>query len=155
MPTEPSLNSKVEMWDSLQWHEVRTKFHENSWNNKLFFCIVTKCHIWTLHYEGGSVLPGEFGSRLGLGFFLFAAAYGQALGPTQPPIQWVPGVLSPGIKRPGREADHSPASSVEVNAWSYTSTPQYIFMACCWIKHYDAVLCWAQGQLYVYRYGEL
>jgi hypothetical protein len=31
-----------------------------------------------------------------------------ALGPTQPPIQWVPGALSLGVKRPGREADHSP-----------------------------------------------
>jgi hypothetical protein len=31
---------------------------------------------------------------------------------------------------PGREADHSPPSSAEVkNAWSYTSTPQYVFMA--------------------------
>jgi hypothetical protein len=35
-----------------------------------------------------------------------------------------PGALSLGIKRPGREADHSPPSSAEVkNAWSYTSTP--------------------------------
>jgi len=31
-----------------------------------------------------------------------------ALGPTQPPIQWVPGV-----KRPGRGVDHPPASSAE------------------------------------------
>jgi hypothetical protein len=30
-----------------------------------------------------------------------------ALGPTQPPIQQVPGVLSPGIKWPGCEADHT------------------------------------------------
>jgi hypothetical protein len=37
-----------------------------------------------------------------------------ALGPTQPPIRWVPGDLSPGVKRPGREADHSPPSSAEV-----------------------------------------
>jgi hypothetical protein len=30
----------------------------------------------------------------------------------------------PGVKRPGREADHSPPSSAEVkNAWRYTSTP--------------------------------
>jgi hypothetical protein len=37
-----------------------------------------------------------------------------ALGPTQPPIQWVGGVLSVGVKRPGREASHSPPSSAEV-----------------------------------------
>jgi hypothetical protein len=36
------------------------------------------------------------------------------LGPTQPPIQWIPGVLSPGVKWPGREADHSPPTSAEV-----------------------------------------
>jgi len=29
-----------------------------------------------------------------------------ALGPTQPPIQWVLGALFLGIKRPVREADH-------------------------------------------------
>jgi hypothetical protein len=34
--------------------------------------------------------------------------------PTQPPIQWVPEALSLGVKRPGREADHSPPSSAEV-----------------------------------------
>jgi hypothetical protein len=37
-----------------------------------------------------------------------------ALGPSQPSIQWVPGALSLGVKRPGREADHSPPSSNEV-----------------------------------------
>jgi hypothetical protein len=38
-----------------------------------------------------------------------------ALRPTQPPVQWVPGVLSPGVKaRPGRDADHSPLPSAEV-----------------------------------------
>jgi hypothetical protein len=43
---------------------------------------------------------------------------------TQPPIQWLPGVLSLGLKLPWREADHSSPSSAEVkNACSYTSTP--------------------------------
>jgi len=32
----------------------------------------------------------------------------------QPPIQWVPGAFSLGVKRPGRKADHSPPSSAEV-----------------------------------------
>jgi hypothetical protein len=40
-----------------------------------------------------------------------------ALGPTQPPIQWERGALSLGVKRPGREADHSPPSSAEVKEW--------------------------------------
>jgi hypothetical protein len=49
-----------------------------------------------------------------------------ALGPTQPPIKWVPGALSVGVKRLGREADHSPPSSAEVkNARSCTSTAQW------------------------------
>jgi hypothetical protein len=37
-----------------------------------------------------------------------------ALGPTQSPIQWVPGALSLRVKWPGREADHSPPSGAEV-----------------------------------------
>jgi hypothetical protein len=46
-----------------------------------------------------------------------------AVGPTQPPIQWVL-ALSPGVKRLGHEADHSPPpSAIVMNAWSYTSTP--------------------------------
>jgi hypothetical protein len=32
----------------------------------------------------------------------------------QPPIQWLSGDLSPGAKRPGREADHSPQTSAKV-----------------------------------------
>jgi hypothetical protein len=42
-----------------------------------------------------------------------------------------------GVKRLGREADHSPPSSAEVNAWRYTSTPQYSFMTWCLFKHRD------------------
>jgi hypothetical protein len=50
----------------------------------------------------------------GAGNFLFTTASRPALGPTQPPFQWVPGALSLGVKRPGREADHSPPSNREV-----------------------------------------
>jgi hypothetical protein len=61
------------------------------------------------------------GSRVrfptGDGIFLFTTAFRTALEPTQPPIQWVPGALSLGVKQPGREADHSPPSSAEVKEW--------------------------------------
>jgi hypothetical protein len=46
--------------------------------------------------------------------FLFYVASRPTLGPTQPPIQWVPRAGFPWIKRPGRKADHSPPSSAEV-----------------------------------------
>jgi hypothetical protein len=66
-----------------------------------------------------------------------------ALVPNQPLIQWVPGALSPGVKRPGREADQSHSYNAKVKkARSYTSTSQYAFMAWCSVK--------AQGQLYLY-----
>jgi hypothetical protein len=37
------------------------------------------------------------------------------LRPTQPPIQRIPGVISPVLKQAGHEADHSYPSNVEVN----------------------------------------
>jgi len=56
----------------------------------------------------------------------------------QPPFRWVPGAFFLGVKQPGREADQSPPSSAEVkNAVTYTSTPQYAFMAWCSVKHRD------------------
>jgi hypothetical protein len=62
-----------------------------------------------------------FESQQGLGIFLLTTACRPVLRPTQPPIRWVPGALSLGVKRPRCEADHSPPSSAEVkNAWSYT-----------------------------------
>jgi hypothetical protein len=62
-------------------------------------------------------------------FSIFFPASRPALGPTQPPIKWVTGALSLRVKRPGREADHSPPSSAEVKKErSYISTPQYAFM---------------------------
>jgi hypothetical protein len=45
-----------------------------------------------------------------------------AVWPTQPPVQWVLGVLSLGVKPPRREADHSPPGTAWVmRKWSYTS----------------------------------
>jgi hypothetical protein len=44
-------------------------------------------------------------------------------GVNQPPIQKLKGVHFPGVKRQGREADHSPPASAEVKKmWIYTSS---------------------------------
>jgi hypothetical protein len=46
--------------------------------------------------------------------FIFSAASRPPLEPIQSPIQWVPGVLSLGLKRSGRQADNFPPSTVVV-----------------------------------------
>jgi hypothetical protein len=61
--------------------------------------------------------------------FLFSTSSRPALGSIQP-IQWVPGSLSAGVKRPRRETDNSLPTSAEVKKmWNYTSTLPYMFMA--------------------------
>jgi hypothetical protein len=71
----------------------------------------------------------------------FAPAPGSrtALGPTQPPIQWVPEALSLGVKRPGREADHSPSSSAEVEerVELYLHSPNTPYWRGAQLKHRD------------------
>jgi hypothetical protein len=80
---------------------------------------------------GTAVVRGSISGRYNDGIFLFATAFRPALGPTHPPIQWVPEV-----KWSGREADHSPSPSAEVkNVWSCTSIPP--------IRVHDVVLNWA------------
>jgi hypothetical protein len=50
------------------------------------------------------------------------------MGPTKPPVKWVPGVLYRGLKRLRHEADRLPPTSAEgKNERSYTSTPYTCF----------------------------
>jgi hypothetical protein len=71
----------------------------------------------------GSLCPGRVKN------FLFSTSSRPALGPTKPPIKWVLGVLSPGVKQQGCEVYHSPPTSAKVKKiWIYTSTPPYAFM---------------------------
>jgi hypothetical protein len=88
-------------------------------------CILTEIKLYEKDFGAGiAQLVQSLGYRLDdrgsilaaaiIRFFLCATASRQALGPTQLPIQWVPSALSLGVKRPGREAHHSPPSIVEV-----------------------------------------
>jgi hypothetical protein len=85
-----------------------------------------------------------FESRRVLGIFLFTTASRPALGSTQSPIQWIPEAISLGLKRPGREAGHSPQSSAEVInvCGAISPLPPYAFVAWCSVK--------AQRKLYLY-----
>jgi hypothetical protein len=70
---------------------------------------------------------------IGVRLFLFATASRPALEgrPASYPV-------GTGGSSPAREVHHTLPSSAEVkNAWSYTSTPPYVFMAWCLIKHGD------------------
>jgi hypothetical protein len=61
--------------------------------------------------------------RIPVGSRIFSASSRPALRHTKPPIKLVPGTLSPGVKRPVRDADHSPPNSAEEKkTWFYTST---------------------------------
>jgi hypothetical protein len=64
--------------------------------------------------------------------FLLAPASRSALGPTQPPIQWVPVVLSPGVKR-GRGVTQTTHPHIVPRlrmSMSYTSSSPCASMAC-------------------------
>jgi hypothetical protein len=76
-------------------------------------------------------------------FFLFAIASRPVQGPSKLFTQWVLVDLSSGVKRPGREANHSAPSSVKVkNVWSYTPTHLYVFISWCLVKQpIQCVLC--------------
>jgi hypothetical protein len=64
--------------------------------------------------RGRSTSPGRVKN------FLFSTSSRPALRSTKLPIQWVPGAVFPGLKRPGREADHSPPASAKVKKmWIY------------------------------------
>jgi hypothetical protein len=66
---------------------------------------------------------GRSSSPGGVKNFLFSTLSRSALGPTRPPIQWLPAGFSPGVKRPGRESGHSPPGGAEIKEIRiYTST---------------------------------
>jgi hypothetical protein len=89
---------------------------------------VYKTRLWA----GQPIFYSWWGQRI----FLFTTTSRPALRPTQPPIQWVLVALSPEVKWPGKEADHSPPRSVEVkNVCGSTTIHLYVSMVWCLVKY--------------------
>jgi hypothetical protein len=78
-----------------------------------------------------------------------------ALGPTQPPIQWVTGVLFLGVKRPAREADHSSPSSADVKERLelYLHSPNTPSWCGAWLKTRDNLTFTLNTRVYPKVYG--
>jgi hypothetical protein len=105
------------------------------------------CTIHNTPYSWDSVVGIATGYGLddwGVGFWvpiwsrIFSPVSRPTLGSTQPPVQWVPGALSPLVKRPEHEDNHSPPTSAEVKKmWIYTSTSTCICMVWCLVRHRD------------------
>jgi hypothetical protein len=72
--------------------------------------------------RGRSLSPGRVKN------FHFSTSPRLSPRPTEPPIQWALEALSPGLKRPGHEVDHSLRASAEIKKiWIYASTSPYTF----------------------------
>jgi hypothetical protein len=93
--------------------------------NFILFYVFSNCEIYSRqhstitkfssHIAGWTTEGSDFESCK-VKNFLFSTSSRPAQGPIQPPIQWVLGVLSQGIKLPGREADNSPPTNAE-SSW--------------------------------------
>jgi len=73
-----------------------------------------------------------------VGFFLFSTAFRLALGPTQPPIQWVSGAHTLGVKLMGRKltAHLHPVPRLRLHGAVHPLL-RYIFVVWCLVKHRD------------------
>jgi hypothetical protein len=133
----PSRTAILNGWSANHWGSARL-FFPSSYDLKKKKCFTAYFVIFLKYNSVAGIGAGyklddrEVGGQVPAGSknFLFSTSSRPALESTQPPIQWVLGPFSPGVKRQGCEADHSPAANAEVNKmWIYTSTPPYAFIA--------------------------
>jgi hypothetical protein len=74
------------------------------------------------------------GSNSGKRFVLYSTASSADLWSTQPPIQWVPGALSPGQNGRGVKLTIHLHLVTRSKWWRYNSTPPYVVTAWCLIN---------------------
>jgi hypothetical protein len=93
-------------------------------SNTIYLQII---HIWPGY---GLADPG-FESWQGPDFHLFSKTFSLSLGPAQPRIQWVTGVLSPQVQRPRREADNCLHLALRLGmSGAKPPLPLHAFLAC-------------------------
>jgi hypothetical protein len=83
---------------------------------------------WKLFLRSAGLRAGWLGIRVPAGAGNFSLHHRVQTGSETPPASyyWVPGALSVVVKRPGREADHSPPSSAEVELYlHFSNTPSW------------------------------
>jgi hypothetical protein len=84
-------------WSGITKHLIRTNSADPAplWTAEILLCM-SRDSLVSAWLRAGR--PG-FDPRQRERVFLLVSASISVLGPTQPPVQWVPGVLSPGAKR--------------------------------------------------------
>jgi hypothetical protein len=86
---------------------------------KVFMKLNVQLHPWRLYEDVAGFLVTENmpkkSEKMQEENVDYKTNYSGVLRHNQPPITWVSGTLTPEVKRPGREADHSPPSSAEVH----------------------------------------
>jgi len=101
---------------SFPWHNLEGSI--------LFF---TNC--WSEHIGCHSVLYVLSGVPIPIGrIFSFSKTFRQAVGPTQPPIQWVPELFSLEVNRPGRAANQSHPFTAKVGNWWASASTLPVFL---------------------------
>jgi hypothetical protein len=109
------LSEESELYRSTEWINYQYLgfrayccYHTHETKIKYIYCFMGV--VIALYTDGLRAGRPGFSSRQSK-IILVSTAFRRTLGPTQPPVQCVPGV---GVKRQESEADHSPPSSAEV-----------------------------------------
>jgi hypothetical protein len=86
----------------------------NVWRRVQIMKLTRAAVAQTVQWLGYGLDDGVFDSRQALGFFSPRHCVQTGSGVTPLPIKWVSQVITPRVKQPRREADHSPSSSAGV-----------------------------------------
>jgi hypothetical protein len=122
-----SAHQLVQYWPPQKWTQIQNHMRFNCISNSTW-------HADNLTATGYGAGRPRFDPRQRQDIFLYSTASTSALEPPQSHIQWVQEAVSPRVKRPGREVDHSPSSAEAKSGGAIRQFLPHIFMACCLIN---------------------